>query len=149
MSTNGGQRLAAHDRRGAAHFDVARALTRPLEFFDSPMSQNESQTARREGTLVITAFGMIEDADDAACLLLGYSKGELIGMHGSELIPLAQRPAVAAALDRMRHGDFDFVAAARMLRKDGSLFDVQVMAQRLPNKRLALSVRRAPVAASE
>ena len=109
----------------------------------------KSETAPADGTLLVSAFGIIEDADDAACLLLGYSKGELIGMHGSELIPLAQRPGVAAALDRMRHGDFDFVASGRMLRKDGSLFDVRVTAQRLPNHRLALSVHSTCAAASE
>ena len=95
-----------------------------------------------EGTLIIGPLSMIEDVDDAGCALLGYSKDELVGLHGSELIPPENRPAVAATLDRIRHGDFAFVAPAFVMRKGGSVLTVEVTARRLPNNRLALSLRQ-------
>ena len=99
-----------------------------------------SDVAPLVGTLVIGPRNVIEDVDAAGCSLLGYSKRELIGMHGSELIRAEERPATAASLDRMRHGDLSF-RPARLRCKDGSLVEVEVHAQRLPNRRLALTVR--------
>jgi PAS domain S-box-containing protein len=104
------------------------------------MRQELSATASDEASFVIGPFGTIEDADNAACALLGYSKAELVGLHGSDLIPQAQRPAVAVTLDRMRHGDLRFAASA-MKRRDGSVVRVEVCARRLCNNRLGLTVR--------
>ena len=94
-----------------------------------------------EGTLIIGRFDTIEDADDAVCALLGYSKDVLMNLHGSDLIPPEHRPTVAVALDRMRQGHFDFIAPGLVMRKDGSVLSVEVRAERLPNDRLALRLR--------
>lgn len=93
------------------------------------------------GTVIVSRFSVIEDADEGACALLGYSKTELVGLHGSELVPPEARPSTAVSIDRMRHGEISF-GEARMRHKDGSVFDVEVSVQRLPNDRLAFTLRR-------
>lgn len=100
-----------------------------------------SEEKPAEGTLVIGPLDTIEDADDAACALLGYSKDALLGLHGADLIPQERRPAVAVTLDRIRQGDFAFVAQGLVIRKGGSVLSVEVTAERLPNNRLALHLR--------
>ena len=72
--------------------------------------------------------------------MLGYSKEELVGLHGSELIPPERRPGVAVALDRFRRGDVAFTAQGFIMRKGGSVLSIEVTARRLPNNRLALSL---------
>jgi PAS domain S-box-containing protein len=103
-----------------------------------------SEESPSQGTCVIGPLDTIEDADEAACVLFGYSKAELVGLHGSELIQRERHSAVAVVLDQMRHGDVSSVAAAVVRRKDGSPLSVDVTAQRLSGKRLALTVRRRP-----
>lgn len=100
-----------------------------------------SQQPPPEGTLVIGPLSTIEDVDDAGCALLGYSKGELVGLHGSELIPREHRPSVAVALDRIRRGDVAFPMPGFVMRKDGSVLNIELTARKLPGNRLALSLR--------
>ena len=93
------------------------------------------------GTFVIGPLGVVEDVDEAACQLVGYSRDDLLGLHGSELIPPENRPATAASLDRMRRGELSF-REAQLLRKDGSSIGVEVTSRLLADGRLGLSVRR-------
>ena len=62
-------------------------------------------------------------------------------MHGSELVPFEARPATAASLDRMRLGEITR-RQGRLMHKDGTMVSVDVTAQRLPDGRLTLTVRR-------
>jgi len=100
-----------------------------------------SKTTKAEGTFIVGARNVIEDVDEVACSLVGYSKRELVGMHGSELVLEEERPSTAASVDRMRHGDLVF-RSARVRCKDGSTIDVVVRAQPLPEGRLALILRK-------
>ena len=97
--------------------------------------------APSEGTVIVGRFGIIEDADDGACGLLGYSKTELVGLHGSELVPPEARPSTAVSIDRMRHGEISF-RQGHLRRKDGSVLSVDVSVERLSNHRLAFTLRR-------
>ena len=96
-----------------------------------------------EATFVVDAHGRIEDVDDSACALLGYSRDQLRGLHGSHLVPRAARPATAASLDRMRRGEVDFREGTLRCR-NGVVLRVEVRARALKEGRLALCVRRAP-----
>jgi PAS domain S-box-containing protein len=94
-----------------------------------------------EATFVVGPLGIIEEVDDGACRLLGYSKSELVGMHGSQLVSAERRPLTAVSIDRMRRGE---IAAGEglLLRKDGSEIEVIVSARTLPKRRLELNLRR-------
>ena len=89
---------------------------------------------------IVGQMGRIEDADEPACRLLGYSRTELRTMHGSQLVPADERPAVAVSLDRMRRGEID-QRLGRLVRKDGTVIRVEVSAQCLGDDQIALIVR--------
>jgi PAS domain S-box-containing protein len=87
----------------------------------------------------VSARGVIEDADASACTLLGYSMQEMIGMHGSELVPLAAHSSTAASLDRMRRGEITS-RLGRLQHKNGTVLEVEVTARSLSEGRLLLVV---------
>ena len=94
-----------------------------------------------DGRFIIGRRGVIEEVDAAACALLGYARHDMVGLHGSELIPFDDRPATAASLDRMRLGEITN-RAGRIVHKDGSIFAVDVTARPLSGGRLAISLRK-------
>ncbi len=55
-------------------------------------------------TIVIGRFGRIEKVDDTACSLLGYSRAELLQLHGTDRVLPEEWPVVAVSIDRMRQG---------------------------------------------
>ena len=93
-----------------------------------------------EATFVVSRLGRIEAVDDGACALLGYSRAELLAMHGADLVLPAERPAVAVSLDGMRHGTIT-ERPGRLQRKDGVIVAVAVHARLLEDDRLELRVR--------
>jgi PAS domain S-box-containing protein len=95
------------------------------------------------GTFVVGPLGTIEGVDDGACRLVGYTAEQLVGLHGSELIPPDARASTAVTLDRMRHDELA-VNSGRMIRRDGSIFPVEVSARPLGAGRLELCVRALP-----
>ena len=92
------------------------------------------------GTFVVGPLGTIEGVDDGACRLLGYTEDQLVGLHGSELIPREARTSTAVTLDRMRRDEVA-VNNGRMVRRDGSIVPVEVSARPLGDGRLELCVR--------
>ena len=95
------------------------------------------------GTFVVGPLGTIEGVDDGACRLLGYTEAQLVGLHGSELIPAEARASTAVSLDRMRQDELA-VNSGRMIRRDGSIVPVEVSARPLGDGRLELCVRALP-----
>ena len=84
---------------------------------------------------------MIEEADPVACELLGYTRADLVGIHGSELVPLEDHASTAASLDRMRLGEV-VRRNGHVLHSDGTVLAVEVTARILPDARLLLNLRR-------
>jgi PAS domain S-box-containing protein len=100
--------------------------------------RNEPQQSE-DATFVIGPFDSIEDVDAGACKLVGYSRAELLQMHGSELVPVERHNATAVSLDRMRGGNINFRIGV-LRRKDGVTVTVAVRAQVLGEGRLRLTV---------
>jgi PAS domain S-box-containing protein len=92
------------------------------------------------GTVVVSRLSRIEEVDDGACELLGYSRAELLAMHGADLVPPEERPAVAVSLDGMRRGTIS-ERPGRLLRKDGTTIAVTVHAHLREDGRLELRLR--------
>ena len=92
--------------------------------------------------IVISALGRIVDANQAACALVGYTREELVGMHGTELIFEERRPRVAVALDRMRRGDLDR-RMGELRHKNGNVVAVEVEAEPRTDGKLGLHLRPA------
>jgi PAS domain S-box-containing protein len=100
-------------------------------------------SAAAEGTFVIGPFGRIEDVNDGACALLGYTRSELLALHGADLILPEERPAVAVAVNEMRLGTLER-RRGRLLCKDGTTIAVEVAGRPLGERRLELRVVRTP-----
>jgi PAS domain S-box-containing protein len=96
-------------------------------------------SSRGGNVLVFDARGIVEDVSEPACTLLGYSRTELVGLHGSELIPREAQPATAATVDRMRRGEV-VACAGRIRRKDGGMIGVSVTSRLLEKGRLAIDL---------
>jgi len=92
--------------------------------------------------IVISALGRIVEADEAACALVGYTREELVGMHGTELIFEERRPRVAVSLDRMRRGDLDR-RTGEVRHKNGRVVPVEVEAELRSDGNLGLHLRAA------
>jgi PAS domain S-box-containing protein len=90
-------------------------------------------------TFVVGTTGQIKHADAAACRLLGYSLSELQSLHGSQLVPPAERGAVAVSLDRMWRGEVER-RSGWLLRKDRAAIFVDVSAHRHTSEELTLIV---------
>ena len=84
-------------------------------------------------------MGRIEDVDDRACTLVGYSLAELRELHGSQLILPEDRAAVAVSLDQMRRGELDR-RRGRLLRKDGTTIPVEVTVHRSSREQITLTI---------
>ena len=95
-----------------------------------------------DAVIVVNRLGTVEEVNDGACALLGYSKRELIGLHGSDLIPLDAQPSTAVAIDRIRHGEISTERQGRIRCKDGAVLDVEVHVHRCPDERMAFRIRR-------
>ena len=94
-----------------------------------------------EGVVVVGPSGLIEDVDVVVCDLLGYTRAEVVGVHGADLIPEAARPKTAVSVDRMRRGELS-ARTGTMRRKDGSLVAVDVERRSVAGGRLVLAIRR-------
>jgi PAS domain S-box-containing protein len=90
-------------------------------------------------TFLIGSTGRITDVNDDACRLLGYSRSELRALHGSQLVPAAERGVVAVSLDRMWRGEVER-RSGWLLRKDRTAIFVDVTAHPSTSEELTLVV---------
>ena len=93
----------------------------------------------QDATFLIGRLDSIEDVDAAACELLGYTRAELLKMHGSDLVPTERHGPTAVSLDRMRTGHLTFRVGV-LTRKDGVTLSVAVRAEVLEAGRLRMTV---------
>ncbi len=93
-----------------------------------------------QGVVILDAKGIVEEASETVCAWLGYSRREIVGLHGSELIPRDAQPATAASIDRMRRGELSR-RSGHLRRKDGGVIRIEVVSCPLENGRLALGLR--------
>jgi len=136
-----GKDLASGPTLVVCHADSvpSGALTVQLALRGAASHSGRSMMVDPPGTFVIGRMNRIEDVDDRACALVGYSLGELRALHGSQLIPPQDRAAVAVSLDRMRRGEEER-RHGHLLRKDGTTIPVEVTARRGVGDQLTLIV---------
>lgn len=80
-----------------------------------------------EGMVVMDATGRIESVNDAACILTGYEKAELVGHPVGTLIPELHE---AMARDQEANDRLDLEAAA--IRRDGTPVSLEMRVERIP-----------------
>ena len=93
-----------------------------------------------EARFVVGPYGVIEEVNAAALALVGYTEEELVGAHGSLLVPREAQPATAVSVDRMRRGEIT-TRVGQLLRRDGTVLVVDIRSRPLSDGRIVLVVR--------
>jgi PAS domain S-box-containing protein len=107
------------ERKAANAADATRSLDQHEQQYRSIFeSTNDS-------IFVFNAQGMVVEANPAACRLHEYTREELLGMHGTELIVPENRVLFSSFLQRVGAGE-SFYVEGKNLSKSGRRIDVAV-----------------------
>ncbi|MEO5565361.1 MAG: EAL domain-containing protein [Luteimonas sp.] len=93
-----------------------------------------------DGILIADAQGRYVDANPGICRMLGYTRDELIGKCGSDIVAAAQVEKISSALDAIKSASA-YQREWTFMRKDGSIFDAEVRATMLPDGSVLAVVR--------
>ncbi len=85
-----------------------------------------------DGILLGSPEGLIIDANDAACALSGWPKGELLGQHISRLFTEETLAKVPFRFDLLKEGH-RVISERDMLRKDGSIRRIEMHTKMMPD----------------
>ncbi len=93
-----------------------------------------------DGILIAAPGGVYVDANASVCRMLGYTREELVGRAGADIVAPDEAVHLEAALDaitgrRGHHREW------RFRRKDGTVFPVEVMATLMPDGNLLAMIR--------
>lgn len=118
-------------KKALTDFVLVRAVeaVRESESFYRTLFEKSS-----DSLFIVTAGGEMEDVNEAAAEMLGYSRDEIIGRPAGDFVPPARRAELAEALPSLFAGgamEFENV------RKDGTTIPVEVTARRV-------NIRRGP-----
>ncbi len=81
--------------------------------------------ASSDGLILLTAQGRIVDVNPACCRMHGYQRGEMLKLEPKSIIHPDDHALFDQFVTALRNGH-PFACEARDIRRDGSLFDVQV-----------------------
>ncbi len=93
-----------------------------------------------DGLFVMDPDGRCADANPAGCRLLGWTRDELLGKPGTEMVQPWEAPHVGPELESARRGG-GFRREWTLRRKDGSAFESEVTIASLPGNLLLGIVR--------
>lgn len=93
-----------------------------------------------DGIVIADSQSRYLDANASVCRMLGYDRGEFIGMHADDIVVPEEAPHVGAALGELRataahHRDW------RFRRKDGTILDAEVIAAGMPDGNILAMIR--------
>ncbi|HXC26268.1 MAG TPA: PAS domain S-box protein, partial [Gemmatimonadaceae bacterium] len=93
-----------------------------------------------DGIVIADSESYYVDANDSICRMLGYTRDELIGMHASNIVVETEVQHIEQAL-HVINGDADHHREWQFRRKDGSVFDADVIATKMPDGNLLGMIR--------
>jgi PAS domain S-box-containing protein len=93
-----------------------------------------------DGILIADRESYYIDANASICRMLGYSRAELIGLHGSDIVLPSEVERIAPALALIVEGA-DFPQEWQFRRKDGSSFSADVTVTVMPGGNLLAMIR--------
>ena len=94
-----------------------------------------------DGIFIADAQGNYVEVNPSACALLGYTPAELLSRNIADVISKEDLQAAPLRHVELIERDQGLVTERRMIRKDGSLVDVEISGRRLPDGRLQGMVR--------
>jgi len=93
-----------------------------------------------DGILIADSRSQYVDANASMCRMLGFTRGELIGMHASNIVVPEEIRHIEPALSAI-NAKSDYHREWRFRRKDGSVFTGEVIATAMPDGNLMGMVR--------
>ena len=93
-----------------------------------------------DGILIADSRSYYLDANATICQMLGYTREEVIGLHGSDIVATSQIQNIAPALEEISAGP-GYHHEWQFRRKDGSTFDAEVIVAQIPDGTLLAMIR--------
>jgi PAS domain S-box-containing protein len=93
-----------------------------------------------DGILIADPHSYYLDANPGICRMLGYTRDELVGLHGSDIVAPGEIRNIDPALEAIKSTS-GYQREWTFRRKDGSTFDAEVIATTLPDGNLLAMVR--------
>jgi PAS domain S-box-containing protein len=93
-----------------------------------------------DGILIADPKNYFIDANSTMCQMLGYTRDELIGMQGSDIVAPSQIQEIAPALSEIK-AKKDYRHEWQFRRKDNSIFSADVIATIMPDGNLLALMR--------
>ncbi len=92
------------------------------------------------GILIAAPEGRYLDANESICHMLGYAKGELIGLRAKDIIVSSEHHDIAPTLESIKN-DTNHDREWTLLRKDGLNFSAEVSVAKMPDGTLMAMAR--------
>ena len=93
-----------------------------------------------DGIFISDAAGRYLDVNPSGCAMLGYSLDEMLGLSIHDILASDEIPRLGAEIARLLDGSV-VPSEWRFRRKDGTFFDGEVRARRLPDERMLAVLR--------
>jgi PAS domain S-box-containing protein len=93
-----------------------------------------------DGILIADSQSYYLDANVTICRMLGYTRDDLIGMHGSDIVAPEEIRNIEPALELIK-AKTDYNREWRFRRQDGSVFTAEVIATLMPDGNLLAMIR--------
>jgi PAS domain S-box-containing protein len=84
------------------------------------------------GIVIVSPDSHCIDANPGMCLMLGYTRDELVGLHASEYVAEKEIPYIGRPLE-LNNGSSEYGRVWQFRRKDGSSFEAETLATRMPD----------------
>jgi len=85
-----------------------------------------------DGIVIATPEGYYTDANFSFCRMLGYTREEMIGLNGRDIVAPEEIPHIEPALSTI-NARSDYYREWKFRRKDGSVFPAEVIAAKMPD----------------
>lgn len=85
-----------------------------------------------DGIVSTNSAAVFVDVNDTMCRMLGYTREELVGKHGSFVVSEKEHPRVGVAVPPNTGSEADY-RVWQFRRKDGTLFDADVITATMPD----------------
>jgi PAS domain S-box-containing protein len=93
-----------------------------------------------DGIVIADAESTYLDANPSMCRMLGYSHDEFVGLNASDIVVTSEIPYIAPALTEIK-ANSNYHREWRFRRKDGSVFEAEVIAVPMPDGNLLGLIR--------
>src|SRR5690606_830274 len=101
--------------------DVSEQARAEAELAESEARYRKLFDCAPDGIVIADPESVYLDANPSICRMLGYARGELVGMHASDIVDPEEIPQIGRALDRIRT-ETEYHREWRFRRKDGTTF---------------------------